>query len=118
MDKASNTKNPGELIITGSFNGLLDRLAKIDYFDVWYEWAKAKKLARKQKRQPTIKMSEVQQLTGLVREDLEVFTTAVPLIEIVEPGPDPLLSFSEVYCLVKIFSRMVDDEVIQQATEH
>lgn len=95
------------LIISGSFNGLMDRVAKIDYFDVWYEWSRAKKEAKKQKREPTIKMSEVHEMTRLTREDLELFTSAVPLIEIVEPGADPLLSFSEVYGLVTIFERIV-----------
>ncbi len=97
------------LIITGSFNGLMGRVADIDPFSVWCEWSRARKLAKKQNRTPTIKMSEVQEMTGLAREDLELFTSAVPIIEIVELGADPLLLFSEVYCLVKIFSKMVDD---------
>lgn len=98
-----------ELIITGSFNGLLRRFAEVDQFNVWYEWSKARKLAKKQNRTPTIKMSEVQEMTGLAREDLELFTSAVPIIEIVAPGADPLVSFSEVYCLLKIFERMADE---------
>lgn len=59
-------------------------------------------------------MSEVQEMTGLTREDLKLLTTTISLIEVVEPGADPLLSFSEVYCLMKILERMISDGVIRQ----
>lgn len=101
-----------ELIITGSFNGLMDRVAEVDHFNVWYVWSKARKAAKNQKRQPTIRLSEVTTLTGLTREDLELFTVAIPLIEIVEAGDDPLLSFKYVFCLVKIFDRFVREGAI------
>jgi len=97
------------LIITGSFNGLLDRIAKIDFFHVWLSGTKILKKAKKEGIEATIKMSEVSTLTGLTREDLELFTFAIPLIEIVEGGDDPLLSFKDVFCLVKIFERAVDE---------
>lgn len=99
------------LIITGSFNGLMDRVARIDFFHVWLEGRKTIKRAKKLKIEPTMRMSEVQEITALKREDLELFTSDIPLIEVVEQGADPLLSFSEVYCLVKIFERMFDDGV-------
>lgn len=101
-----------ELIITGSFNGLMDRVGKIDHFDVWYEWSKARKVAKKQKREATVTMSEVLTLTGLKREDMELFTVAIPLIEIVEAGDDPLLQFKDVFCLVKIFERFMDERIV------
>lgn len=90
------------LIITGSFNGLLDRLSEVDHFNVWYERSKSKKVAKKQKREPTIRMSEVCTLTGLTREDVEFFVS-LRFIECVEAGEDPLLSFRDVFCLVKVF---------------
>lgn len=112
MDNASHSKVPGELAITGSFNGLLDRLAKIDHFGVWLTGKKILKKAKEERVEATMRMSEVTTLTGLKREDLELFTTAIPLIEIVEPGADPLLPFSEVYCMVKIFERFVEDRMV------
>ena len=47
-------------------------------------------------------------MTGLKREDLALFTTDIPLIEVVEPVADPWLSFSEVYCLAKVLKRVAD----------
>lgn len=60
-------QEPSVLIITRSFNGLMDPVAEVDHFNVWYVWSKARKAAKNQKRQPTIRLSEVTTLTGLTR---------------------------------------------------
>lgn len=103
-------KNTG-LIITGSFNGLLDRLANIDYFDVWLKAKKILKKAKKEGIEAAIRMSEVCNLTGLSAEDIELFVS-FSLIEVVEAGEDPLLPFRDFFCLVKIFDRSFDEGVI------
>lgn len=65
-----------------------------------------------------MRMSEVQEMTGLKREHLELFTFAIPIIEVVEPESDPLLSFREVYCFVKIFKWKVKNEIFKRADQN
>lgn len=100
-----------ELIITGSFNGLLDRVAKIDFFDVRLTGKKILKKAKKLKIEPTMRMSVVSTLTGLTREDIGFFVS-LRLISVVEAGEDPLLSFKDVFCLMRILERFVDQGTI------
>lgn len=104
-----------ELIIRGSFNGLLDRLAKIDYFDVWHSGTKILKKAKKDRVEATMRMSEALTMTGLSDEDVEFFVS-LRLICVVELGEDPLLSFKDVFCLVKIFERCFGEGVICSAS--
>ncbi len=99
------------LIITGSFNGLMDRIAKIYFFDVWLTGKQILKKAKKERAEATMRLSAVLALTGLTREDVEFFVS-LRLIERVEGGEDARLSFKEVFCLVKIFERFVDEEII------
>lgn len=100
------------LIISGSFNGLMDRVAKIDFFDVWLAGKKVLKKAKKDRIEATMRMSEVLTLTGLTREDVEFFVS-LGLISVIEVGEDPLLSFKDVFCLVKIFEPFVAEGVIR-----
>ena len=104
-----------ELIIAGSFNGLLGRVAKIDYWDVSIAGKKILKKAKKEHVEATMRLSEVSTLTGLTREDAEFFVS-LRLIEGVEAGEDPLLSFKDVFCLVKIFERFFGEGVICSAS--
>lgn len=104
-----------ELIITGSFNRLLDRVAKIDFFDVWLTGTKILKKAKKDRIEATVRVSEVLTLTGLTWEDIEFFVS-LGLISVIAPGEDPVLSFKDVSCLVNIFERFVDDEVISDVS--
>lgn len=101
------------LIITGSFNGLMDRVAKIDFFDVWLTGKKILRKAKKSKIEPTMRMSGVLTLTDLKREDVEFFVS-VRLISVVEAGDDPLFSFRDVSSLVRIFEQFVDQGIIRQ----
>ena len=96
------------LIIAGSFNGLLDRLVKIDFLDVWLTSTKILKKAKKERVEGTIQMSEVLTLTGLTREDVEFFIS-LRLISVIEAGEDPLVSFRDVFCLVRIFERICSE---------
>lgn len=104
--------DPSEpLIITGSFNGLMDRVAKIDLFHVWLEGRKIIKKAKKERVKASMRMSEVSTLTGLTREDIGFFVS-LRLISVVEAGEDPLLSFKDVFCLMRILERFVDQGTI------
>lgn len=99
------------LIITGSLNGLMERVAKIDFFDVWLTGKKILKKAKKDRIEATRPMTEVIMLTGLTREDVEFFVS-LGLIESVAAGEDPLLSFNDVFCLMKLFERFVGEGLI------
>ncbi len=100
-----------ELIIMGSFNGLLDRVAEIDFFAVWLTGKKILKKAKKDCIEATMRMSEVRALIGLTREDVEVFVS-LSLISVIDAAEDSLLSFRDVFCLVKIFERFVHQGII------
>lgn len=98
----------GRLIITGSFNALLDRLAKLDFFDVWLTGSKILKKAKKDRIEAIMRMSEILAMTGLMTEDVELFVS-LRFISVVEAGSDPLLSFQNVFALLKVFERLVDE---------
>ena len=104
------------MIINRSFYGLLDRIARIDFFGVWLSGTKILKKAKKERTEAVMQISEVSALTGLTKEDVALFAS-LRLIEVVEAGKDPLLSFRNVFSLVRVFDRFVDEGVIQQATE-
>lgn len=105
---------PRHLIITGRFNGLLDRLAQIDFFSVWVSGSRILKKAKKDRVEATMGMSEVSQLTGLTKEDIEFFVS-LRLIECAEAGDDSLLPFKDVFCLVRIVERFVAVGIISQS---
>lgn len=105
-----------KLIINRSFNGLLDRIARIDFFGVWLNGTKVLKKAKRERIEAVMQISEVCALTGLTKEDIALLCS-LRLIEVVEAGEDPLLSFRDVFSLVKVFDRFVDDGVIRQTTE-
>lgn len=102
----------GELIITHSFNGLLSRMAGLDHLGILQEGRKILKKAKKQKTEPSMRVSEVIQLTGMTQENLEFCTSSCRLIDVVEGEEDPVISFAHVHCLVRIFSRFVREGVI------
>lgn len=104
--------NEGEqLIITGSFDGLLGRVAKMDHFGLLLTGKKILTKAKKERVEATMRMSEVQEMTGLTREDVEFFVS-LRLISVIEAGGDPLLSFKDVFCLAMILERFVGEGVI------
>lgn len=109
-------QEPGNLTINRSFNGLLDRIARIDFFGVWLSGTKILKKAKKERTKAVMQISEACALTGLTKEDVALLCS-LRLIEVVEAGEDPLLSFRDVFSLVKVFDRFVDDGVIRQTTE-
>lgn len=92
----------GELIITESFNGLLSRMAGLDHLGILMEGRKIPKNAKRQKIEPTMKISEVIQLTGMTKDDLDFFIS-LRLIEVVQPSDDPVISLRHVHCLVRNF---------------
>ncbi len=108
---AIQTAHDGELNITGSFNGLLDRLAQIDYFDVWLTLTSSMKAAKKQKREETMRMSEMLTLTGLTKKDVELFIS-LRLVSIIHEEGNPLLSVRDVFSLVQILKRISAEEVL------
>ncbi|MGV3661426.1 MAG: hypothetical protein ACO1TE_14655 [Prosthecobacter sp.] len=112
--EVSRSASDDELIITGSFNGLMVRLAKIDYFDVWLTGKKIIKKAKKERVEATMRMSEVLTLTRLTAEDIEIFCSSLAFIRIVETGEDPLLSARDVLALLSVFERFVDQGIISQ----
>ncbi len=103
--------NADELIITDSFNGLLQRMARLDHTGILASGLKILKKAKKHRIEPTKTMSEVIQMTGMQIEDVETFISC-RLIAVSEPAGDTVLLFRDVLCLVKIFSRFVDQGVI------
>lgn len=102
---------PEQLIITRSFNGLLDRIAKIDRLGVWLTGKKILKKAKKDRIEATMRISEVLTLTGLTRKDVEFFVS-LGLISVVNADQDPLLSARDAFSLVRIFERMLDQGII------
>ncbi|WP_395741717.1 hypothetical protein [Prosthecobacter sp.] len=102
----------GELIITGSFNGLLSRMAGLDYLGILQQGRKILKNAKRQKIEPTMRMSEMIQLTGMKKEDLVFFTSSCRLIEVVEGEDDPVTSYRHVHSLMRIFFRFVYDGML------
>lgn len=101
----------GELSITDSFNGLLQRMARIDHAGILRTGRKILKQAKRQRIEPTMRMSEVIQMIGMWDEDVKIFVSC-RLIAVTEPADDPVLSFRDLFCLVKIFSRFVREGVI------
>lgn len=108
MDNAQNIQEHGQLIITGSFNGLMERVSEIDSFDVWLTGKSLLKKAKKERVEATMRMSEVSTLTGLTREHVEFFVS-LSLISVIEQSEDPHLSFKDVFVLVKVFEKFADD---------
>lgn len=104
-------KNP-VLIITGSFNGLMDRIARSDYWSLWMEGRTFLKKDRKDRIEATMPMSKMLTLTGLTHEDIE-FLMALHLITVVEQALDPLLSAIDIFTLARVFERFIDDGVIK-----
>lgn len=100
-----------ELIVTGSFNNLLPRLAELDYLEILITCKKRLREAKRQKIKPAMRMSEAIALTGMTKQDLE-FLTSQRLLSTTEEAQDPLLSLPELYGLPQIISRMVREEVI------
>lgn len=105
--------NAGELTVTDSFNGLLSRMAALDHEGILRTGRKTLRNAKRQLVEPTMRMFEVIQITGIPKEDLELFISC-RLIAVTEPAHDPVLSFRDVFCLVKIFSGFVDQGVIPE----
>lgn len=95
-----------ELIVTDSFNWLLSRMAGLDHLAILMEGRKILQNAKRQKTEPTMKMSEVMQLTGMTKDDLDFFIS-LRLIEVVQPADDPVISLRHVHCLVRIFFQML-----------
>ncbi len=102
----ANREDARELIITGSFNGLLFRIAGLDHLGILQDARKILKQAKRQKTEPSMRMSAVIQTTGMTKEDLELFI-ACGLLAMTENADDPVLSLKDVFCLVKIFSRFL-----------
>lgn len=100
----------GLLIVTASFNGLLNRVAKVDYWDVWLNLKGLMKEAKKQRTGATIRMSAALSLTGLTKADAELFVS-LHLLSIIHADEDPLLSVKDVFSLVWIFERIGREEV-------
>lgn len=111
---ASETADDGNVIIRSNFTGLMDRVAKIDFFGVWLEGRKVLKKAKKDRIEAIMPMTEVITNTGLRRADVEFFVS-LRLIECVEAGEDPLLSFKDVFCLMRTFERFVAEGIISQS---
>lgn len=103
--------NAGELTVTDSFNGLLSRMAALDHTAILKTGRKILKQAKKDRMETTMRMSELIQMTGVTKEDLEFFISC-RLIAVRESAGDPVLSFSGVYALVRIFSRFAGEGVI------
>lgn len=98
------------LTVTNSFNGLLSRMAALDHTGILVSGPKILKQAKKNRLEPSMRMSEVNQMTGMTMEDLATFISC-RLIPVTESADDPVLSFRDVFCLVKIFSRFVREGV-------
>ncbi len=99
------------LTVTGSFNGLLPRMANLDHAGILKTGRKLLKQAKKARIEPTMRMADVIQMTGMTKGDLEFFIS-LRLIEFSDPATDLLLSFRDIYCLMKIFSRFVAQGII------
>lgn len=102
MTQQPNNDGRGRLVITGSFNGLLERLAQVDHFDVWLSERAILKKAKKERVIPTVKMSEAIKLTGLNSDDILLFVS-LKLVEYQEEGKDPLLSANCFFGLIRAF---------------
>lgn len=111
MDNATNGVEAPELIITNSFNCLLSRMANLDHAGILISFRKILKMAKKHRTEPTMTMSELIQMTEMTKADVETFITC-RLIAVTESADDPVLSFRDAFCLVKIFSRFVREGVI------
>lgn len=96
------------LTVTDSFNGLLPRMANLDHAGILISGRKLLKQAKKARIEPTIRMSEVIQMTGMTKKDVETLAS-LRLVEIIDSTTDPLVSVSDVVCLVRVFSRFVRD---------
>lgn len=103
------------LIVTGSFNGLLDRLARVDYWDAWVAGKKITNTTKKAVVEATIPASVVFELTGFTTGDLDIFSSSLGFIKIVEDREDPLLSAQSVFGLLKVFERFVDQGIIKRS---
>jgi hypothetical protein len=112
MDNATNGVEAPELIITNSFNCLLSRMAALDYAGILISGRKTLRNAKRQRVDPTMRLSDVIQMTGMTKEDLETFISC-RLISMTEAAEDPVLSFRDVICLVKIFSAFARQEMIR-----
>ncbi len=97
------------LIITGSFNGLMDRIARVPFFDVWFHLKTLVKRVKKQETEPAISIAEALTLTGLLKEDVELFVS-LGLVSIIHGEENPLLSVRDVLSLVQIFEPFAMEE--------
>ncbi|MGV3664236.1 MAG: hypothetical protein ACO1TE_28950 [Prosthecobacter sp.] len=109
-------KESKSLIITGSFDGLLDRVARIPFFDVWLDLKARIKCFKKQKMVPTIPVSEVCALTGLTEGDTR-FLVSLQLIALSAKSEDSLLAAQDVLALMKVLERIVEDLVLPAGSD-
>lgn len=98
----------GGLIISGSFDGLLDRIAKVDFFDAWLTLKRMVKAARKQKAEATFRLADFCELTSLTKSDVQLFLS-LGLISRNGSRDDSLLSGQSLFSLMKVLERLVDD---------
>ena len=99
--------------MTKSFNGLLSRMAALDHSPILATGRKILRNAKRQRVDPTMILSEVMQMTGLQNEDVETFVSC-RLIAVTESADDVVVSFRDVFCLIKIFSRFIAQGVIPE----
>jgi hypothetical protein len=88
------------LTVIGSFNGLMPRMANLDHAGILISGRKLLKQAKKQRTEPTMRMSEVILMTGMQNEDLETFISCL-LITVTDSPDDSVLSLRDVFCLLK-----------------
>lgn len=79
-------------------------MTALDHVRIHSSGRKILKEAKNQRIERTMKMSEVTQLTGMTKEDLETFISC-GLIAVIESAYDPVLSFRVVFCFVTMFPR-------------
>jgi hypothetical protein len=108
--------NASELIITGSYHNLLSRMAGLDHLGILMEGRKIMKQAKRKKIEPTMEMSGVIQLTGMTKGDLEFFISC-RLIEVIEPSDGPVISLRDVFSLIRIFFRFVNEGAVASNKE-
>lgn len=111
MDNVTSGGEAPDLIISNSFNGRLSRMAALDHTGILVSGRKILKQAKKQQIEPTMRMSEVIQMTVMTKEDLEILISC-RLITVAESADDPVLSFRDVYGLMRIFTRFVDQGIM------
>lgn len=99
-----------ELKVSGSFNGLLERLSAIDYDSISLVGRRKIKRAKKERINATIRRSEFEAMTGLTEGDIDLFVSLWLLLPV--DGDEDPLPFKDVFCLLRIFERSVDEGLI------